>query len=637
MSEFVEILTKHWGYTKFRDLQEDIIRSVVDGNDTLALMPTGGGKSITFQVPALHMDGICIVVTPLIALMKDQVANLVSKDIKAMAVYSGMTKHEIQVAFDNCAYGGYKFLYISPERLATRLFKERVKLFNVSLIAIDEAHCISQWGYDFRPSYLNISEIRKIIPDAPFLALTATATPKVVEDIVQKLEFNEKRVFKKSFERKNLVYIVRNVEDKYKYLLQTIKKIGGSGVIYLRSRKGTKELSLFLLKNDISADFYHAGLSMEMRDEKQKAWMSGRVKIMVATNAFGMGIDKDNVRYVLHMDLPDSLEAYFQEAGRAGRDGKRAYAVLLANSSDETKLKTRFTKSFPPRDFIKKVYHSLGDFLDIAYDSGKEMMFDFKLFDFTRQYGYEYITCFNALSILSQDGYIELTDEVNNPSRLIFLVNRDSLYDFQILNASFDRLIKLILRSYTGVFNDYIGINEDLLANRLKKTRDELYEMLKALSKRKIINYIPSGNNAKIIFLTERLDPGSLVITRDTYEKKKKMYKDRISSVLSYAFSTSHCRSLMLLSYFGDKSASRCGYCDFCKKRNQLNISEDDFDIILSDLKVILEQKPVRLELLIDSTSFSQEKTIKVIKWLFDQKKLRYLPDKRIEWDRSLF
>ncbi len=636
MNDFVQILTKYWGYTKFRDLQEEIIQSVYDGNDTLALLPTGGGKSITFQVPAMAKPGICIVVTPLIALMKDQVENLKSKGIKALAVYSGLSKHEIEIIYDNCAYGDYKFLYISPERLANDFFKERVKNFNVNLIAIDEAHCISQWGYDFRPAYLKIADLRQIIPDAPVLALTATATKNVVVDIQDKLLFKNGKFFQKSFVRKNLIYVVRYADDKNKQLLEIIRKVGGSGVVYLRSRRGTREIAEFLRENNISADHYHAGLNMQTRDKKQERWMSGKTQVIVATNAFGMGIDKSNVRFVIHTDLPDSIEAYFQEAGRAGRDGKKSYAVLLINRSDETKLKANVSKSFPPKSVVKDIYQMLGSFCKLPYHEGKGLVSDFNLFDFCKAYSLNYITAFNSLKILEQAEYIELTDELNNPSRLIFMVQRDELYKFQVANAKFDRLIKLILRTYTGLFNNYVKIDEEYLSKSLNLSRDVLYDMLKLLSSYKIINYIPQKQTPLVVFVTERMDEKSLIIPKESYEFKKKAKLERMNSVLNYAFSDSQCRSVHLLRYFGEHS-DRCGYCDYCQRRNELGLSVYEFDKIIEQIKAVLENGPVRLETLVDKISGKNEKTIKVITWLFQSKKIHYTKDKNIEWINKLF
>ncbi len=634
---YQQILTKYWGYSKFRAMQEDIIDAVVKGNDVLGLLPTGGGKSITFQVPAMHSEGICLVITPLIALMKDQVENLQQKGIKAMAIYSGMSKHEIKVAFDNCAYGNYKFLYISPERIASSFFKERLKLMHVNLIAVDEAHCISQWGYDFRPSYLQIAELRDLIPDVPVIALTATATPDVVNDIQEKLKFKKKLVFTKSFERKNLTYIVRNVEDKKNYLLKIISKTKGTGIVYVRNRKNTKEIALFLSENGIRADYYHAGLNNKSRSDKQEKWKSGRIRVIVATNAFGMGIDKPDVRFVVHVDIPDSLEAYYQEAGRAGRDEKLSYAVLLYNSADEVKLKTRMAKSFPARDKIKSIYHAACNHCGVAVGEGKGHVFDFKLFDFCKQFKFDYVEAYNSLKILQQEGYIETTDEVENPSRIMFLVARDALYQFQVANAKYDALIKLILRSYTGIFNDYIKIDEEQLATRLQSTREIVYDILLALSKHKIINYIPSKQTPFIIFTTERLDAKSLIISKENYDTKKEIFEKKLNATLHYATTGHHCRSKILLEYFGQKDVKRCGQCDYCSKRNELDLSQYEFDIILKKIKQQLSGTPHKMEDLVDKIPYAHNKVIKVIRWLFDQKKIQYNKENCVEWSRSLF
>jgi ATP-dependent DNA helicase RecQ len=637
LQTYQQILTKYWGYSKFRELQEDIIDATCTGKDVLGLLPTGGGKSITFQVSALHKEGLCLVITPLIALMKDQVENLKKRGIKALAVYSGMSNHEIQIAFDNCAYGNYKFLYLSPERLSTANFRARLNQFNVNLIAVDEAHCISQWGYDFRPSYLRIAELRDLLPDIPVLALTATATPNVVDDIQEKLAFNQKLVFQKSFERKNIIYIVRYMEDKLKYLLKILSSVNGTAIIYVRNRKSSKDIALYLHENGISADYYHAGLKNKNRALKQERWKSGKIRVIVATNAFGMGIDKPDVRLVIHMDIPDSLEAYYQEAGRAGRDEKQSFAVLLYNSADETKLKTRMTKSFPARDKIKAVYQALCNYCSVAVGEGKGNVYDFKLFDFCKTFGLDYIEAHNSLKILQQEGYIETTDEVENPSRLLFIVQRDALYQFQVANARFDALIKLVLRSYTGVFNDYVKIDEDMLAARLKINRDLIYDILVSLSKNKIINYIPSKQTPFVIFATERLDIDSIIISKENYDTKKEIFQNKLNAVLHYATTAHHCRSKMMLEYFGQKDARRCGQCDYCSKRNELNLSQYEFDIILEKVKDQLSSGGMKMEALVDKIPYPQNKAIKVIRWLFDQKKVRYNNENLVEWSRSLF
>ncbi|MCF8295548.1 MAG: RecQ family ATP-dependent DNA helicase [Bacteroidales bacterium] len=637
MSKYRQILMKYWGYPAFRERQEEIVEAVGAGKDVLGLLPTGGGKSITFQVPALASEGICLVVTPLIALMRDQVDNLNQRGIKALAIYSGMTAHEIKIAYDNAAYGNYKFLYLSPERLGTDSFLERLPLLHVNLIAVDEAHCISQWGYDFRPSYLKIAAVRKYLPDVPVLALTATATPKVVQDIMERLEFREKLIYSKSFERNNLAYVVRHVEDKQKHLLKIIEKIPGTGVVYVRNRKATKDIADFLKTQGISADYYHAGLSPETRDWKQQAWKQGKIRIIVSTNAFGMGIDKPDVRFVVHLDLPDSLEAYFQEAGRGGRDGKKAYAVLLYNHADDKAIKTRLTKSFPPRETIKQVYQDLCNYLKVAIGEGKDMVYDFNLLEFTRLFKLDQITTFSALKILEQEAYLELTDEIDNPAKIIFLVERDDLYKFQVTNEIYDVLIKLILRSYTGLFNDYVKIDEQFLANRLGITRDELYHMLQFLSKHHIINYIPAKSTPFISFKTERLSTQSLIISKENYETKKKNYSDKVSAALHYANTMQKCRSQLLLEYFGDKKARRCGMCDYCQRRNELNISQFEFDTLHDSIRDLLILKPLRAEDLIGKLNCEQQKAVKIIRWLMDERKIQYNTENCLEWTVDLF
>lgn len=622
MNKYEQILIKYWGYSKFRPLQEDIIRSVMEGKDTLALMPTGGGKSITFQVPAMANDGICIVITPLIALMKDQVENLDKRDIKAIAIYSGMTKNEIDVALENCIYGNVKFLYISPERIATEIFQMRVKHMNVNLIAIDEAHCISEWGYDFRPSYLKIADLRELVPDVPFLALTATAIPKVVDDIQDKLRFAKKNVFRKSFERKNIVYLVREVEDKLKYLVETINKVKGSGIIYVRNRKTTRETALFLSKNNISADYYHAGLDHEKRNHKQNQWKVGKIRVMVATNAFGMGIDKSDVRFVIHLDLPDSIESYFQEAGRGGRDEKRAVAVLLYNNTDKVKAEQRIVRNFPEIKEIKAVYQALGNFFQVPYGGGKHMSYDFIISDFAKNYNFNIMSIHSSLKILQREGYLELTDELNSMSKLHFLVGRDDLYKFQIANAKFDGFVKLVLRSYTGLFSDYVTIDENSLARKANVDIEIVYKYLNSLNSAGILNYIPKKKNPFIVFTEERLDDKSLYISKENYDFRKERYIERMNAMIHYASSNNKCRSQLLLSYFGDKNPDRCGQCDVCTRRNELDLSKYEFDLILDSIKAKLEYNLIALDELVNTSELDKEKTLKVIQWLLDNNKI---------------
>jgi len=524
MEDFNQILNRYWGYDDFRSLQLDIIKSVASGKDTLGLMPTGGGKSITFQVYSLSRKGVCIVITPLIALMKDQVENLQKKGIRALKIHSGMSQMEIKVTLDNAVWGDYKFLYVSPERLNSEYFKERLAKMDVNLIAVDEAHCISQWGYDFRPSYMNIIQLRELLPGVTFLALTATATPKVVEDIQEKLGFERPNVLNMSFQRENLSYLVRHREDKMGYLLETLKNVKGSGIVYSRSRKGTREIAAELRKNKISADFYHAGLSTGVRHEKQDDWLAGKTRVIVATNAFGMGIDKPDVRFVVHADPPDSLEAYFQEAGRAGRDGKKAAAVLLFNNADVTKLKKHVTVAFPEPENIKRIYQALCNYLQVAEGFGKGQSFEFSLQDFAQNFRFQQAMVYNSLKILQREGYLEFTEDMDNPSRIYFTVSRDDLYKFQVANESFDVFVKLILRSYTGLFNGYVNIDEELLARRAGLDHDTVYNYLKHLRKSKIIDYVPRNRNPFIYFSKERISLNRLKITKENYDYRKKIF-----------------------------------------------------------------------------------------------------------------
>lgn len=632
MNTFEKILYKYWGFTSFRAIQQDVIESVFNGKDTLALMPTGGGKSITFQVPALAKEGICIVVTPLIALMKDQVENLRKKGIKAVAIHSGLTKHEIDVALDNCAYGDYKFIYLSPERLTTELFRVRLRKLNVNLVAIDESHCISQWGYDFRPSYLKIAELRELLPDTPFLAVTATATPQVVDDIQFRLSFKEKHVLKMSFERKNLVYLVRNVEDKNKHLLKIVNAIPGTGVVYVRNRQKTKDIAEVLQKEGFKADYYHAGLSSDIRSSKQDDWQSDRTRIIVSTNAFGMGIDKPEVRFVVHMDLPDSPEAYFQEAGRGGRDGKLAYAILLYNNTDKVKVEQRVESSFPDPAEIKRCYNALCSYLNVSIGAGKGEVYDFNLIDFASTFKFNFINAYSSLKFLELEGYIELTDELDNPSRIMVLVDKTELYKYQVAHAEMDSFIKLLLRNYAGLFSTYVRIDEAYIAKLAGLPYKSVTENLIKLSRAKVINYIPRKKTPLIIFTEERLDDKNLRISKEHYHQRKERYLKRIEAMVSYASGTAKCRSVSLLEYFGEKNAYRCGKCDVCTTRNELDISKYQFDQILDDLKDALSEKEVGLEELVDSINHSTEKTTVVIRWLLDNNKITKTEQGLLTW-----
>ena len=562
MNKYQEILKQYWGYDSFRDLQEEIITSIGEGKDTLGLMPTGGGKSITFQVPALAQEGICIVITPLIALMKDQVQNLRKRGIKALAIYSGMTRQEILTALENCIFGNYKFLYISPERLDTEIFRTKLRSMKVSIITVDESHCISQWGYDFRPAYLKIAEIRELLPGVPVLALTATATPEVVKDIQTRLNFREGNVFRMSFERKNLAYIVRKTDNKTKELLHILQRISGSAIIYVRNRRRTKEITELLTNEGITADFYHAGLDNAVKDLRQKRWQSGEVRVMVATNAFGMGIDKPDVRIVLHLDLPDSPEAYFQEAGRAGRDGEKAYAVILYAKSDKMTLHKRIVDTFPEKEYILNVYEHLQYYYQMAMGDGFQCIREFNLEEFCRKFKYFPVPVDSALKILTQAGYLEYTDEQDNSSRILFIIRRDELYKLREMGKEADALIQTILRSYTGVFTDYAYISEESLALRTGLTRQQIYNILVTLTKRRIVDYIPRKKTPYIIYTRERLDLRFLHIPPIVYEERKARYEARIKAMEEYVTTENVCRSRMLLHYFGEKNEHNCGQCD---------------------------------------------------------------------------
>jgi ATP-dependent DNA helicase RecQ len=632
IDQYQQILTKYWGFTSFRPLQEEIIRSVAEGKDTLGLMPTGGGKSITFQVPAMAEEGICLVITPLIALMKDQVNRLNELEIKSLAIHSGMTAEEIDNTLENAVFGDYKFLYISPERISTRVFQAKVTRLNLSMVVIDEAHCISQWGYDFRPSYLKIASLRDFVDQkVPFLALTASATPHVIEDIMKKLAFRGKNVLKTSFDRKNISYLVRKIEEKGTYLVKTLQKIKGSGIVYVRSRKRCKEVAELLVANGISADFYHAGLTDELRDRKQAAWMTEETRVIVATNAFGMGIDKSEVRFVIHWDIPDSIESYFQESGRCGRDGKPAYAVLLYTHADKTRLTDTIRKKFPPIDKIKDIYEALCNYLQVPLGSGKDNVFEFNMYDFVSKYRLPVIETYNSLQFLQREGYMEFTEEINNPSRVHFIVSRDDLYKFQVANESFDGFIKLLLRSYTGMFSEYVPINEDALSRKSAATRDTIYQYLVKLSTLNIIRYIPGKKSALVILTEERLVRKALMISPDNYLNVKEKYEIRLNKMIEYADSDGHCRSVFLLDYFGEES-DRCGICDVCRERNELDLSKYEFDIILEEIKSTLSEKNPDAEELVKLIDYPEDRVIKVIRWLLDHNKILQDRDHKLSW-----
>jgi len=632
IEKYRQLLTRYWGYASFKPLQEEIIRSVAEGKDTLGLMPTGGGKSITFQVPALAKEGICLVITPLIALMKDQVTRLNSLEIKSIAIHSGMSGEEIDNALENCIYGDYKFLYVSPERISTRMFQGKASRLNLSLVAIDEAHCISQWGYDFRPSYLKIATLRDYISDSvPFLALTASATPQVIEDIMKKLAFRNKNVLRTSFDRKNISYLVRKVEDKGTYLIKTLQKAKGSGIVYVRSRKRSKEVAELLVANGISADFYHAGLSEELRDKKQKSWTIGETRVIIATNAFGMGIDKSEVRFVIHWDIPDSIENYFQESGRAGRDNRSAFAVMLYSPADKNRLLDSIRKKFPPVEKIKDTYEALCNYLQVPLGSGKDNVFDFNMAGFVSKFRLPVIETYNSLQFLQREGYMEFTEEINNPSRIHFIVSRDDLYKFQVANESFDGFIKLLLRSYTGMFSEFVAVNEEDLARKSAATRDTIYQYLVKLSSLNIIKYIPGKKGALVIFTEERLMRKALMISPENYFHVKEKYEFRLNKMIDYIESENRCRSVTLLDYFGEES-DRCGICDVCRERNELELSKYEFDLILDEIKALLIEKNPDAGELVNMIDYSEDKVVKVIRWLLDHDKIIKGEDHKLSW-----
>ncbi len=559
-----KILREYWGYDDFRGIQEDIIESIGNNRDTLGLMPTGGGKSITFQVPALAKEGICIVVTPLIALMKDQVSHLRQKGILAAAIYSGMSHREIVTTLDNCIYGDYKLLYVSPERLSTPLFQSKLYYMNVSFITVDEAHCVSQWGYDFRPSYLTIGDIRKIKPDVAILALTATATPEVVDDIQDKLGFREKNVFKMSFERKNLTYVVRETSDREGEIVHILNSVPGTAIVYTRSRKGTKEISQMLNENGIKATFYHAGLESAVRDQRQQQWQNDEVRVMVATNAFGMGIDKPDVRMVIHKECPDSIEAYFQEAGRAGRDGKRSWSVLLHNGHDDNKMYRRITDAYPDKEFIRDVYEHLAYFFQIGMGYGIDKSFTFDLERFCLVYKMFPITVNSALQILDNAGYIDYDLDPDNSARLKFLLDRSELDTLKNLSPNEDNVITTILRLYGGVFVDYVYIDESIIAYHAGLDQNAVYLILKTLSKQHIIHFIPQRKMPRITYLQDRVEMEHVAITKEVYECRRDSMKEKIDAMVKYTNNDTECRSRQLLRYFGEEVKDDCGRCDVC-------------------------------------------------------------------------
>ena len=562
--KYSRILKEYWGYDSFRGIQREIIESIGAGRDTLGLMPTGGGKSITFQVPALASDGLCIVITPLIALMKDQVANLRSRGIKATAIYSGMRAKDVVSALENCIFGDYKFLYVSPERLSSELFLLKIRKVNVSLITVDEAHCISQWGHDFRPAYRTVGELRRIFPGVPVLALTATATPAVVSDIQQQLGFAAENCYSMSFERKNLVYVVRRTENKLQEVLHILGRVPGSAIIYTLNRKKTKEIAEFLVANGVTAEYYHAGLSPEIKDCREEEWKSGKVRVMVSTNAFGMGIDKPDVRLVLHADIPSSIESYFQEAGRAGRDGNTAYAVTLFSRYDKPVVARRLNDNFPPKEFIRTIYDDLCYYYTMALGDGLNCTYEFSLGDFCKIYHHQPLPTDSALRLLTRMGYIEYVDEMEYASRVRFIVDKENLFRFRGLPPDYELLLNALLRNYSGLFSDYAFIDERYLSRVTKLSRHRMYEILVSLASKGLVAYTPSKKCPIITFTRHRVLGSELRFSAEVYDERRLLYARQLNSVVEYVSSTEKCRSRLLLEYFGQKDAPECRRCDVC-------------------------------------------------------------------------
>jgi len=618
MSIYTEVLKKYWGYDEFRPLQEDIIKSVADenGKDTLGLLPTGGGKSIIFQVPGLAKEGMCIVVSPLIALMKDQVENLKKQNISAAAIYTGMSRQEIDLVIESAIKGKYKFLYLSPERLGTEKFLANIDRMKINLLAVDEAHCISQWGYDFRPSYLKISDIRQHLPKVKILALTATATPLVVEDIQNKLNFAQKNAFRKSFERKNLIYLVRKTEDKFGQLLKLTQNIQGTGVVYVRSRKLTEKIAGFLKENGISADFYHAGIDPKEKDRKQDDWKQDRTRIIVSTNAFGMGIDKSNVRFVIHIDLADSVEAYFQEAGRGGRDLKDAFAFLLFNEEDIINLKDTTDKSYPPKEVIKAVYEGLCNYLKIPVATGQNMSYEFTLSKFAQTYDFNALEVYSSLKFIQKEGYIEYTDDIFVRSKIHILLSRDNLYKFQVENPKFDGFITFLLRTYSGLFTDYVQVDEYLMAKQAKTEVETIFLHLNKLAELEVIDYVPKKNSPYITFLQERIHPKDFTISKENYDFLKKRHIERIDAVIDYVSRNDKCRSRLLLEYFGETNAPDCGRCDVChgKKAKQTH----DIEEIKKNILLALAANPLNINELCHRFNMKESEAVNFVKVMLD-------------------
>ena len=626
MQNPLDILKKYWGYSEFRPLQEDIINAVLEGKDVLALLPTGGGKSICFQVPGLALDGLTIVVTPLISLMRDQVEQLNKRQIKAAAIYSGMPAREIDIILDNCAYGDIKFLYLSPERLKTELMRQRVLKMNVSLIAIDEAHCISLWGFDFRPPYLQISEFREIAgPEIPMIALTATATEKVINDIVEKLDLQEPGIFSRSFARENISYSVRNELDKQRKLLEVLRKTDGSGIVYVNSRRETRDLAAFLSKNAIKADFYHAGLSAEVRNIKQESWIADETRIIVATNAFGMGIDKPDVRIVVHMEVPSSPEAYYQESGRAGRDGKPSFSVIIYNDNDVSRLKNMVEQSNPGPDYLKRIYQALANHLSVAVGASENASYDFDIAAFCNHFNFEPRAAYLAIKKLENEGFIQLNEAFQNPSRVWILLNRQDLYRFQIENSEYDPLIKALLRLYGGeLMNQLSKVSEGRIATSLDTTAAEIQKGLSHLDKMDILDYDMQKDKPQLMFMEQRYDSDNLPLDMKAIKERTSNEFKKVEAMISYVENDQRCRSQILLDYFGEVSYDRCGNCDTClgqKQKDEIVHRDQYHEQILH----ILKEGPHYIEELISEIEPESEEELQmIVREMIDQGSIYY-------------
>ncbi|TND05871.1 MAG: ATP-dependent DNA helicase RecQ [Bacteroidetes bacterium] len=630
MSTIHAVLKQYWGFDSFRSLQEEIVQSVLDGKDTLALLPTGGGKSICFQVPAMAKDGICVVVSPLIALMHDQVENLVKRGIKAIAITSAMSRREIDIALDNCIYGPVKFLYLSPERLQSELVQIRIRKMKVNLFAVDEAHCISQWGYDFRPPYLQIAVLRELHPKVPVLALTATATPVVVKDIQVKLAFRRPNVIQKSFSRANLAYHVRNADNKYDRLLKVANGAQGSGVVYVRNRKKTIDIARFLHEQGISATFYHAGLDAAQRQQRQKLWIDGQIRVIVATNAFGMGIDKPDVRFVVHMDLPDSPEAYFQEAGRAGRDEQKAFAVALWNNNDISELERNFERSFPSLEEIRQTYQAISNYYEIPVGSGEGQTYILDQHLLCERYKLDPLTVFNSIRFLEREGYFAVSDAVYQPSRLHVPAKKEDLYRFQVANPMYDEFIKLLLRSYSGLFEQFAKFSETQLAQRASVTKDEVIRRLKELEKHKLITYIPATDRPQMTFLGPRADAKTLHISPEHLAERKRITGERVQAMITYVKSTHRCRSRQLLAYFGETDTNDCGICDVCLERKKVVLQMNDDELADHLLRLAATEALSLQELVAKSGVEPEERVVEMIRWMMENGIIQYDSEQKI-------